>query len=105
MEFTLKEGGRGRRKQQISEFHGLFLPENTVSSVLFPKPLMLSSILVSNIMIITSSLLQHKMKDSLEVEKRLITGSSETSFISEHEGLRWNHHSLHTFQFLVQFLE
>lgn len=37
MEFTLKKGGRGRRKQQISEFHGSFLPENTVSSVLLPK--------------------------------------------------------------------
>lgn len=30
--------GKGGEKQQISEFHGLFFPENTVFSVLLPKP-------------------------------------------------------------------
>lgn len=48
-----------------------------------------------------SSLFQHRMKDSLEVEKRLIAGLSDISFIPQQQGLRCNDHSLYTFQFLV----
>lgn len=136
MEFTLKEGGRGRRKQQISEFHGLFC-QKTLSPLYFfqtqGKPKKKGwgrgftlrenpSSLEENILDtkfpwatdaqlhialqyhdcnLHSSLFQHKMKDSLEVEKTLITGLSDTSFILQQQGPRWNDYSLHTLQFLV----
>lgn len=67
----------------------------------FSELLMFSSILLSNIMIVTSSLFHHKMNDSLEVEKRLFTGLSDISFFLQQQGPRWNDHSHHTFQFLV----